>query len=374
VQFEILVENLGTATATGLLVTDRFDVGLEHSSGPQRRAIERNLTDLEPKGTTRLAVNFRVTKAGELCQDVTVTAMGINPVSTRSCVTASESTLPPQAEPQATTPPNEPTQPQPTQPQPPAAAPTLAAPQLTVSKSGPERRQVGETALFVIEVTNNTDRTFENVEIADNHEISLEPVRATGGSEWLQGNALGWKIAALEPGRTVRREIELKCLRETPRACNRVTVTAKDMEAVADDACLEIVGDAAAPPAAETPQGAPQISVSAVETADPIRVNGQTSYQIILTNKGDGSAYDVGVDVTFDESLQLLQHGGPVRGATTAGAVRFPPIRELRAGETQTFDLRFKGLQAGTARVVVEVKSRGLQSPIRAEQSTEVLP
>jgi uncharacterized repeat protein (TIGR01451 family) len=371
VQFEIVVENRGTAAVTGLLVTDKFDEGLVHSSGS--RAIERNLTDLQPGKTSRLAVNFRVGKAGELCQDVTVTAMGIAPVSTRSCVTASESPLPPEATPQPTEP--APTPAQPAQPEPQTPAPTLAAAQLTVVKRGPERRRVGESALFEIEVTNNTSKTFQNVEIADNHEVSLEPKSATGGSEWLSGNALGWKIAAIEPGRTIRREIELKCLRETPRACNRVTVTATDMDAVADDACLEIVADeTAAPTAPVTPAGAPTITVKAVETSDPIRINGQTSYQILLTNTGDGPAFDVEVAIQFDEALQLLQHGGPTRGSAMAGAVRYPAIRELRAGETQTFDLRFKGVQAGTGKVRVEVTSRGQAQPITAEQTTEVLP
>jgi hypothetical protein len=114
--------------------------------------------------------------------------------------------------------------------------------------------------------------------------------------------------------------------------------------------------------------------VSVVETADPIRINGQTSYQIIVTNGGDASAYDVAVSVTFDEGLQLLQHGGPVIGSATQSGVRYPALRELRAGETQTFDLRFKGIAAGSARVQAEITARGQSQPIRAEQTTEVLP
>ena len=54
--------------------------------------------------------------------------------------------------------------------------------------------------------------------------------------------------------------------------------------------------------------------------------------------------------------------------------VRFPPIRELRSGENPlSFELRFKGLATGTARVHVEVTSRGQAKPITAEQTTEVL-
>ncbi len=371
VDFEIQVANRGNATATGLLVTDRFDEGLQHSSAGANQAIKRSLTDLRPGETSRLAVTFHIGKAGELCQEVTVTANSIEPISTRRCIAANESPL---AEPQVTEPapvsPIAPQQPTPAE----SPEPTPAASPLTVVKQGPQRRNVGETALFSIEVSNRSDHAVNNIEIADNYEISLEPVRATGGSTWLQGNALGWKIASLEPGRTIRREIELKCLRETPRACNRVTVTADEMEAIADEACLEIVGGDAGAPMPTLPATGTDLSVTAVETADPIRLNGQTTYQVILTNKGESSAFDVKLDVKFGDELQLLQHsGGSVQGSTVEGGVRFPAIRELRAGETQTFELRFKGVQAGTGKVHVEVTSRGMNMPITADQTTEVL-
>lgn len=388
-QFDIVVQNRGNATATGLLIKDKFDEGLEHTSNPPTRAIERNLTDLLPGETTRLPVVFRIAKEGELCQEVTVSATNHAAVTSRACVTATTSSLPPATDPLAAEPtrtepaptqpaptqpaPIEPTQPQPTLPAEPA--PTPATPQLTVTKSGPQQGRVGDTVLFEIVVTNNTNQTFSDVTIADNHEISFEPVRATGGSEWLEGNALGWRVATLEPGRTLRREIELKCLRETPRACNRVTITARGMEAVADEACLEILDDGSPPPAAAPaqPAGKPNVTVSVVETADPIRVGGQTGYQIIVTNNGDASAYDVAVAVTFGEGLQLLQHGGPEIGSASSTGVRYPALRELRAGETQTFDLRFKGVAPGNARVQAEITVRGQAQPIRAEQTTEVL-
>jgi uncharacterized repeat protein (TIGR01451 family) len=388
-QFEIVVQNRGNATATGLLIKDKFDEGLEHSSNLASRSIERNLTDLLPGKTTRLPVTFKIAKEGELCQEITVTAANHAPVTSKACVTGTSSALPPETAPVVPVPvptepsPSEPrpTQPQTTEPEPSLPAvptPTPATPQLTVVKRGPQQGRVGDTVLFEIEVTNNTSQTFTDIAIADNHEISLEPVRATGGSEWLEGNALGWRVATLEPGRTIRRQIELRCLRETPRACNRVTVSARGMEDVADEACLEISGESTTPPAGvptpEQPAGAPKISVSVVETADPIRINGQTSYQIIVTNGGDASAYDVAVSVTFDEGLQLLQHGGPVIGSATQSGVRYPALRELRAGETQTFDLRFKGIAAGSARVQAEITARGQSQPIRAEQTTEVLP
>jgi uncharacterized repeat protein (TIGR01451 family) len=244
-----------------------------------------------------------------------------------------------------------------------------------VTKKGPARQVVGETALFVIELTNNGPTAVTDLQVADNFETSLEPSRATGGYEWLPGNALGWKIESLAAGQTVRYEIELRCLRPTPRACNRVTVTAQGAEPLADEACLEIAAEAApaAPgePAEATP--AADISVSLAETADPIRVEGQTTYQVVLANDSEQSAFDVVVSVKFSNQLTLDGINGPVQGSVSAGTVRFAPVRELRPGEKPSFELRFKGARAGTARVRVEVASQGQTQPATAEQTTEVL-
>jgi hypothetical protein len=240
---------------------------------------------------------------------------------------------------------------------------------VTVTKKGPDRRRVGEMALFVIEVTNTGAAPLEQLRIADNFETSLEPARATEGSEWFENSALGWRVDSLAPGRSVRREIELRCLRPTPRSCNRVTVTARGIEAVAAEACLEIMDAAAQPP----PAAAAELSVSIAETADPIKIDGQTTYQIVVANKSDQSAFDVEVTVKFSDQLRLEGIFGPVQGTVAAGTVRFTPLREVRSGENPSFELRFQGAQAGTARVQVSVTIRGQAKPAAAEQTTEVL-
>ena len=249
---------------------------------------------------------------------------------------------------------------------------------MTVRETGPARQHVGETALFSIEVTNRGDQPVENVVIADNFETTLEPGRATEGNQWLEGNALGWKIGTLEPGQSVKREIELKCLQQTPRACNRVTVTATGIEPIADEACLEIVGEQAPAGAAGPAAGTQQpIKVSVAETVDPLRVGGKTTYQILLENKDPQSYFDVVVSAKLSDELRLDSISSPVgtQGSVLPGSVKFVPVREFRAGEaTLSFELHVSGLRPGAARVTVEVTSKGQTRPVTAEQTTQVLP
>ena len=242
--------------------------------------------------------------------------------------------------------------------------------------SGPDRRQVGETALFTIEVTNRGTQPIDEVVIADNFETSLEPARATEGNEWLEGNAIGWRVGTIAAGQTVRRDIELRCLQVTPRACNRVTVTARDLLPDAEEACLEVTA-AVAQPTAPAAQARQPISVSIAETADPIRVGGKTTYQILVENKDSQSYFDVAVSATLSDELRLNTIASPVgaQGALLPESVKFAPVRELRAGEAPlSFEMHVTAAAAGSATVRVEVTVRGQTTPIKAEQTTQVLP
>ncbi len=363
VSFEIQVVNRGDELATGIVVNDRFDAGLQHAASAS--PMEHSLANLQPGASASLDVTFRVMQAGQSCQDITVTADGGLRGTTRNCITASA--------------PLEPAQPvaPPVEARPSTAPPPGGPAQLTVRKTGPDRRRVGDKALFTIEVTNTSDQPIENLEVADHFETSLEPGRATEGSVWLPENALGWKIPTLAAGKTISREIEFSCLRETPRSCNRVTVTAPGIESVADEACLEIAGGAGAEsaPAASTSAEPGGVGVTVADTADPIKVDGETTYQIVLTKRGSQSVFDVAMTVTFGGELRLENISGPLHAAVLAGKVRFDPIREFRAGENPlSFELRFKGLRPGVARLHVDVIARGQAKGISAEQTTEILP
>jgi uncharacterized repeat protein (TIGR01451 family) len=401
VQFQIRLANRGSAVASNLQVTDRFDAGLRHAIGQD--TIQQPVIDLQPGGIAQLTVNLEVGEAGTLCQNVEVTSGGAPVGSARHCLTASAAPIaapapdeqrwepepsgvpttpfPATPEPSGPSPtPAEPTQPPPTTPadappSQPAQPSTAGTPSLTVRMTGPDRKQSGEQAVFAIEVTNTGTGPAEDVVIADNFETSLEPSAATEGNEWLEGNALGWRIGTLAAGQTVRRSIQLKCLQVTPRACNRVTVTARAIEPVAEEACLEIVAAPAAPAAGPASPQAP-VSVTVAETTDPVRVSGTTTYQILVENKDSQSVYDVVISAKLSPELKLETIAGPVGtdGQVQANSVKFVPVRELRAGEAPlNFELHVTGVQAGAGTVDVEVTTRGGAAPVTATQQTQVV-
>ncbi len=218
-QFTIVVTNRGSTPATRLMITDRFDPGLQHAASAS--PIQRDMVDLQPGEVDRLAVTFHVAQSGPSCQEVEVAGQGGLLARTRKCVNGITAAEEPAAEPPTAQPPADAA---------PANTPDATAPQLSLQVSTPPRQRVGDRMLLAVVLANSGQTSLENVVIANRFETSLYPDQATDGHVWLDGNSLGWKIGTLEAGKSVRRQIELKCLQETPRACDRVTVSATGIE------------------------------------------------------------------------------------------------------------------------------------------------
>ena len=427
VRFEIEISNRGTAPATGLVISNRFDPGLVHavSASP----IERELPDLGPGATKTIGVTFRVSQAGQLSQDVTVTGAGGLSVSGRRYVAAfpasSTGSTPPatgQAPPSSSAPlpgsapstapgvqapgqtPSGPSTDFPsfgqesfskspetgsgqTTPPPrqtfadpggtlgnPLAAPATAKQNWSVKMTGPSRHTAGEIAKFTIEVRNAGATPLKDVRISNNYELSLEPTEATIGYN-RTGGALVWTVASIEPGKTVQRQVNCRCVEPVARACNRVTVTVGDVTQ-GDEVCLEVVGAGgaalgAARPAASAPTG--KLALAVADQVDPVRVGNETIYQIVLSNKSSESDQDVVVSASVPEQMTLMGIVGPLNGKLTAQSVKFFPVKEMRAGENLTYEVRVRAERPGSARFEVEATSARQPTATREQETTEIL-
>jgi uncharacterized repeat protein (TIGR01451 family) len=348
-----------------------------------------------------------VTKPGQLCQLVEVRGAGGLRSSNRTCLTAivpggsrydddSGSVTEPRNRDR-------------TESQAPSRS-TYTGPHLTVKKTGPVRKRVGETAEFTIEVTNDGSETANNIRIADNYDQSLDPVAATDG--WvISGGALVWTVGELEAGKTVKRQINCECLQPTFNSCNRVTVTAEGVAAVAGEACLEISRkhdplrpsedpdespppitpnpirpDASSAPEAPNPRFEPAprprggippatgLTLTVGDQRDPVRVGEEMTYQVVLANRTNASDRRVLLSVEIPDNMTMAGVEGPVRAPKILNRIaEFEPIAELRANESITFQIRCRAVEPGDGRFTAKATSENQPSGARAEEPTQVV-
>ncbi|MBL7133952.1 MAG: hypothetical protein ISS78_07640, partial [Phycisphaerae bacterium] len=170
VRFEMLIANRSGVAATGLVIKDSFDAGLEHAAASG--AIERPLDDLAPGGFHRIHVTFRAAKAGQLCHTVEVRGNEGVLAAQRVCVTALGGAVEPRPK----------LQPQP-KPQPKAEVkPSPAArPSLSVHISGPASAAVGQSVLLEIELINTGTQRVTDVGVVASFDSKLRPEEATKG-------------------------------------------------------------------------------------------------------------------------------------------------------------------------------------------------
>ncbi len=345
VTFNATITNRSDAPATGLVVVDRFDPGLKHavSANP----IERDMPDLQPGQSRVITIKFQAISPGQQCNTVEVNGVGGLKAAGQACVTVVAQAVP------------TPTQPPPTA----APVPTGPPPVFSVTKTGPTQKNVGDTAEFVIEITNTGPTQANNLKIADNYDLSLDPVGATDGYSFA-GDDLIWIVDILPPGKMIRFQVNCRCLTVAPNACNRVTVTCQEGARGDAQACLAIGGGGAQP-----------LGMTVADLRDPLAVGNETTYEIRVTNPNSVSDRDVRLTVNIPTQMNPSAVGtsGPASYTIEGQVVTFAPVPELQAGATLTYRVLAKGTVPGTGTVRADLSSANMAQPVSVQESSTVL-
>lgn len=353
VQFEMVITNRGTTPTGELIIKDTFDPGLQHdvAQGP----IERDLGELQPGQSLKVSVTFTVVQAGSLCHQVQVlTRQGQVLAAERACVEAVAAAAP--------------------APGPTPAVPMPTAAAFSVTKTGPNQRTKGQTAEFVINISNTGTQDLRNLRVVDTYDAALRPTLATEGHR-VEGNRLVWTIDRLAAGTTAQLQVHCECLAAGESACNRVTVTAPDGTRAEDSACLQVLPttSTALPPAGTGPA---LLGLHMADLRDPVAAGKEVTYEIRVTNQGSTADDQVAVAVEIPAGLLIVPLGtvgpGLSKPSIEGRTVRFDPSGPLGPGEALDFRVRVLAQQAGQYRLRATVTSRNSPQPASVEETTEV--
>lgn len=317
VHYTITVTNRGSCTAEDVVVTDNVPDGLEHSSC--LRTLCFRLGSLEPCQSKKVNLCFTAVKRGRICNTAVVTACNAESTSCQWCTNVCKECI-------------------------------------ELTKVGPKEVQIGKNADYQITVINPGDKPLTEVIVTDHAPAATSIVAAPGAA--INGNQAVWKLRELKPGEKVNFNLTLTTC--TPGCfTNRVNVT-------------NCQGCCASAEFTTRWRGRPALTVQICDTDDPICIGEMTSYCINVVNQGSEADDNVKVVVHFPPEIQPVSAVGDTPGRVEGQTVTFEPYSNFRPRQSLTYRIDARAMKSGDARVVAEVTSASISTPITQQESTIV--
>lgn len=311
VTYNIVVRNVGTAMARGVVVTDKYPAGL---GGPAEKQFE--VGDLAPNQSRTIPITLKAAERGRHCNVAVASATNTESVQDDACT-------------------------------------LVVKPGLKLTKVGDTEQYLRKNATYKIVVSNIGDTELTNVVVTDNAPSQTRIVNAQGAT--VSGNTATWNVGTLQSGE----ERELTLVLTTNEAgnwCNRATVTTAEGLTENAEACTLWKGISA-------------VLVEVVDDPDPIQVGETTMYTIRITNQGYADLTNINTVAQFlREVTPVSSQGGTVEGKT----VKFPTVPRLGSKESITYTITARGAEIGDHRLKVVVTEDQLLGPVVEEESTRV--
>jgi uncharacterized repeat protein (TIGR01451 family) len=232
-------------------------------------------------------------------------------------------------------------------------------PRLDLEAKGPKLRYLDRKAVYTIKVTNPGDAPASNVTVSDVLPAGFRFVTADGGGQHdPAARTVSWFLGEVGPGQSREVNIELMCI-ATGEFTHKVAAQSSRGLKVEGEAQTRIEGLSAL-----------QLDVSDVE--DPVEVNGESVYEIRVTNTGSVTETDVKVVCTLPEKAQLKAAAGATNGRVEGAEVVFEPLPRLAPKADAVYKVTVKCTAAGTMHLKARVTSAGLVEPVTKDESTRV--
>jgi uncharacterized repeat protein (TIGR01451 family) len=108
------------------------------------------------------------------------------------------------------------------------------------------------------------------------------------------------------------------------------------------------------------------------DVEDPIELQRETTYNVRIVNQGRQPAEQVRLVVDFPPGLQPIRCGGGILSQIAGQRVTFEPIARLDATQEMVATITARGTQAGDHRVVVSLAAAGRETPVSKDETTHV--
>lgn len=317
INYKVTVTNNGSCAAENVVLTYSITDILQHFSG--HKSFYYSLGSLAPGESKNIDIPLCALKRGNACNRAVVSSSNADSVTSKICT-------------------------------------NICCSELNVVKTGPKEQSLGKNADYQISVTNTGDVPLNHVVITDTAPPATAIISANGAT--VRGNQAIWKLKELQAGEKATFVISL------------TTCTPGNFTSRANVCSID--GCNASSEATTRWKGRPSLHACISDTNDPICVNDPTSYDIQLSNQGLEPDSNVKVIVRFPKEVQPLVTCGDLKGTISGQTVTYQACATMWPKQTLNLRIDAKGRESGEGRVIVEVTSDSIGTPIAQQESTTV--
>ncbi len=317
-EIEVEVSNPGTGDATGVMLQEDVPENLEH---PRGRELDNLVGTLRPGEVRRQMLRLRAVAPGMVRN--TIFLRGDDGMETSHSVDVQ-----------------------------------VVAPELQVALSGPSRRFVERQAVYNLDIGNSGTAPANNIRIAAFLDRGFTFVSTGNAGQYDPSrHAVFWSLDDLPVGARGQVPLTLLPVQEGSRTIQ--------LEATAD------LGVTAKNEHHVTVESLAELTFSVADSADPIEIGTETTYEIKVSNHGTKADSNVSVQVQLPPGMELLD-AEDARMDPNSGIVIFRPRPQLAANSELVYRLKARGVHDGRHKIIARVESDQSSVPVTKEESTMV--
>ncbi len=318
VTLQITVSNPGTGVAQQVVLEERVPPGLQHPAGSD---LVYEVGSLKPGESRQLELKLIAAQAGVVANVLTARADANLKVQDRVEL-------------------------------------EVLAPQLDIALEGPRRRYLEREATYTVSISNPGTAPARQVELIAQLPPGLKFVSANNAGHYQQAtHTVHWTLEELPSKETG--SVQLTTVPVEPgQQLLRLRSTADKGLSVEKEMPLIIEGIAS-----------PSFQVT--DTADPVEVGGETTYQIRVFNQGSKAASNVQLSVVLPPELRLVAAEPTVRQSADPGRIVFDPLQHLAPKAETIYRIRVQAIKPGNHRVRAQLAADEME-PVTKEESTRV--
>ena len=319
VTMSISISNPGTGIATGVVLLERIPPGLQHPAGTE---LEYRVGDLKPGESRKLDLPLVATRPGVAAN--LLSARGDGELHAEN-----ECKL------------------------------EVLAPQLDVAVEGPKRRYLERQATYQFSVTNPGTASAKGVDLVAQLPAGLKFMKANHAGYYEEATrTVHWRLEELPANETGSVELVTMPIEPGQQALKLRGTADKGLISEKEQPVLV--------------EGIAAILFQVSDTADPVEVGGETTYEVHVVNQGSKASANVRLAIELPPELQPVAAEGPTRHVLEGTRITFDGLSQLPPKADTVYRVRVKALKPGDLRARFQLSTDDMRTPVTKEESTRV--